>query len=58
MEFGRETKYSGQFIGCPQTFVEVQLHFKLHFPIVKMQFETKLDLHKRLWTTNELTAGH
>ena len=30
----------GQFIGCPQSFVELQLHFKLHFPSVKMQFET------------------
>ena len=23
----------------------------------KMQFEMQLELHKRLWTTNELTAG-
>ena len=31
---------SGQFIGRPQTFVELQLCFKLHFPSVKMQFDT------------------
>ena len=30
----------GQFIARPQTFVELQLRFKLHFPSVKMQFET------------------
>ena len=30
----------GQFIGRPQTFVELQLHFKLYFLSVKMQFET------------------
>ena len=47
---------SGQFIGRPQTFVELQSRFKLHFYTKKMQFETKLELHKRLWTTNELTA--
>ena len=32
--------FSGQFIGRPQTFVELQLHFKLHFYTEKMQFET------------------
>ena len=36
----RQSKSSGQFIGRPQTFVELQLRFKLHFPSVKMQFET------------------
>ena len=46
-----------RFIGRPQTFVELQLHFKLHFYTRKMQFETQLELHKRLWTTNELTTG-
>ena len=30
----------GQFIGRPQTFVELQLCFKLHFYTRKMQFET------------------
>ena len=30
----------GQFIGHPQTFVELQLHFKLQFYTKKMQFET------------------
>ena len=30
----------GQFIGRPQTFVELQLRSKLHFLSVKMQFET------------------
>ena len=30
----------GQFIGRPQTFVELQLRFKLHFYTMKMQFET------------------
>ena len=29
----------GQFIGRPQTFVELQLRFKLHFYTRKMQFE-------------------
>ena len=48
----------GQFIGRPQTFLELQLRFKLHFPSVKMQFETLLELHKRLWTTNELTVAN
>ena len=45
----------GQFIGRPQTFVELQLRFNLHFYTRKMQFETWLELHKRLWTINELT---
>ena len=31
---------SGQFIGRKQTFVELQLRFKLYFLSVKMQFET------------------
>ena len=31
---------SSQFIGRPQTFVELQLRFKLHFYTKKMQFET------------------
>ena len=31
---------SGQFICRPQTFVELQLRFKLHFYTKKMQFET------------------
>jgi len=38
----RKWKYSvcrGQFIGLPQTFVELQLRFKLHFYTRKMQFE-------------------
>ena len=30
----------GQFIGRLQTFVELQLCFKLHFYIKKMKFET------------------
>ena len=35
-----EFKYSGQFIGRPQMFVELQLCFKLRFYTRKMQFET------------------
>ena len=35
----RQTECSGQFIGRPQTFVELQLRFKLHFYTKKMQFE-------------------
>ena len=50
------SKSGGQFIGRPHTFVELQLRFKLHFFNKKMQFEMQLELHKRLWTTNELTA--
>ena len=34
-----EAEDSGQFIGRPQTFVELQLRFKLHFYTKKMQFE-------------------
>ena len=30
--------------------------FQIPFYTKKMQFETSLELHKRLWTTNELTA--
>ena len=37
---GYKAPSCGQLIGRPQTFVELQLHFKLHFPSVKMQFET------------------
>ena len=39
----QETSYSdarGQFIGRPQTFVELQLCINSNFPSVKMQFET------------------
>ena len=36
----RRERSSGQFIGRPQTFVELQLRFKLHFLSVKMQFKT------------------
>ena len=38
----QETSYSdarGQFIGRPQTFVELQLRFKQHFYTKKMQYE-------------------
>ena len=35
-----DTHPVGQFIGRPQTFVELQLRFKLHFYTKKMQFET------------------
>ena len=34
----KNQQFSGQFIGRPQTFVELQLHFKLHFRSVKMQW--------------------
>ena len=47
----------GQFFSPPQTFLELQLRFKLHFYTKKMQVETQLELHKQLWTTNELTAS-
>ena len=35
-----ENACSGQFISRPQTFVKLQLRFKLHFYTKKMQFET------------------
>ena len=38
--FLKEKTTSGQFISRPQTFLELQLHFKRHFLSVKMQFET------------------
>ena len=37
----------GQFIGCPQTFVELQLRFKLHFPSVKCSL-------KRNWSSTNV----
>ena len=33
----RHDAYRGQFIGHPQTFVELQLRFKLHFYTKKMK---------------------
>ena len=39
LDFWLFSDSGGQFIGSPQTFVELQLRFKLHFPSVKIQFE-------------------
>ena len=36
----KEQDSSGQFISRPQTFLELQLRFKLHFYTKKMPFET------------------